>query len=88
MSPKMASTAQKTGYTLLTDNLLDKLRQYYVAAKRPKQYLFTSAQTGKAVHPCSMQLVVTGAMKKEGFEQKGYTSHTLRHPAHSGTTHS
>ena len=26
-----------------------------------------------------MQLVVTGAMKKAGFEQKGYTSHTLRH---------
>lgn len=26
-----------------------------------------------------MQLVVTGAMKKAGFTQKGYTSHTLRH---------
>jgi len=26
-----------------------------------------------------MQLVLTGAMKKAGFAQKGYTSHTLRH---------
>lgn len=69
----------KDRYTLLADNLLDKLRQYYIAAKRPKEYLFTSAQTGKAFHPRSMQLVVTGAMKKAGFTQKGYTSHTLRH---------
>ena len=38
----------KDRYTLLAGNLLDKLRQYYISAKRPKQYLFTSAQTGKA----------------------------------------
>ena len=69
----------KDRYTLLAGNLLDKLRQYYVAAKRPKQFLFTSPQTGKAFHPRSMQLVVTGAMKKAGFTPKGYTSHTLRH---------
>jgi len=69
----------KDRYTLLADNLLGKLRQYYIAANRPKQYLFTSTQTGKASHPRSMQLVVTGAMKKAGFAQKGYTSHTLRH---------
>jgi site-specific recombinase XerD len=69
----------KDRYTLLAANLLDKLRQYYVAAKRPKQYLFTSPQTGKAYHPRSMQVVVTGAMQKAGFAPKGYTSHTLRH---------
>lgn len=66
----------KDRYTLLAANLADKLRQYYVAAKRPPQYLFTSAQTGKAAHPRSMQLVVTEAMNKAGFIQKGYTSHT------------
>ena len=54
----------KDRYTLPAGNLLDKLRQYYVAAKRPRQFLFTSPQTGKAFHPRSMQLVVTGAMKK------------------------
>jgi integrase/recombinase XerD len=58
---------------------LDKLRQYYIAAKRPKQFLFTSTQTGKAFHPRSMQLVVTGAMQKAGFATNGFTSHTLRH---------
>jgi site-specific recombinase XerD len=69
----------KDRYALLADNLLDKLRLYYVAAKRPRHFLFTSRQTGKAYHPRSLQLVVTGAMKKAGFTSKGYTSHTLRH---------
>ncbi len=69
----------KDRYTLLAGNLLDKLRQYYVAAKRPKQFLFTSPQTGKAFHPRSKQPVATGAMKKAGFMPKGYTPHTLRH---------
>ena len=69
----------KDRFTLLAANLLDKLRLYYVAAKRPPQYLFTSPQGGKAFHPRSMQLVVTGAMKKAGFTKQGYTSHTLRH---------
>jgi integrase/recombinase XerD len=69
----------KDRFTLLADKLLEKLRLYYVAAKRPKEFLFTSPQTGKAFHPRSMQLVVTGAMKKAGFAENGFTSHTLRH---------
>jgi integrase/recombinase XerD len=69
----------KDRFTLLAGNLLDKLRQYYVAARRPKEYLFTSPQTGRAFHPRSMQLVVSGAMQKAGFTPKGYTAHTLRH---------
>jgi integrase/recombinase XerD len=69
----------KDRFTLLADNLLQKLRAYYLAAKRPKEYLFTSPQTGRAFHPRSLQLVVTGAMQKAGFAQKPYTSHTLRH---------
>lgn len=69
----------KDRYTLLSCNLLQQLRQFYVAAERPKEFLFTSRQTGRAYHSRSMQLVVTGAMKKAGFAEKGYTSHTLRH---------
>ncbi len=69
----------KDRYTLLAGNLLDKLRQYYISAKRPKEFLFTSPQTGRAFHSRSMQLVVSGVMQKAGFGQKGYTSHTLRH---------
>lgn len=69
----------KDRYTLLSCNLLHQLRQFYVAAERPKEFLFTSRQTGRAYHSRSMQLVVKGAMKKAGFAEKGYTSHTLRH---------
>lgn len=69
----------KDRFTLLADKLLEKLRLYYVAAKRPKEFLFTSPKTGKAFHPRSMQLVVTVAMKKAGFAANGFTSHTLRH---------
>jgi site-specific recombinase XerD len=69
----------KDRFTLLADTLLEKLRLYYVAAKRPKEFLFTSPKTAKAFHPRSMQLVVTGAMKKAGFAANGFTSHTLRH---------
>jgi integrase/recombinase XerD len=69
----------KDRFTLLADKLLEKLRLYYVAAKRPKEFLFTSPKTRKAFHPRSMQLVVTGAMKKAGFAESGFTSHTLRH---------
>jgi integrase len=69
----------KDRFTLLSGNLLDKLRQYYVATNRPKEYLFTSPQTGRAFHPRSMQLVVSTAMHKAGFTPKGYTAHTLRH---------
>ena len=70
----MQGKGAKDRYTLLADKLLDKLRQYFVAAKRPKQFLFTSTQTGKAFHPRSMQLVVTGAMKKAGFTRPVQTS--------------
>ena len=69
----------KDRYTLLGATLLEKLRAYYVAANRPQEFLFTSAQTGKAFHPRSMQLVVTGAMNKAGFTKQHYTAHTLRH---------
>lgn len=69
----------KDRYTLLADDLVDKLRLYYIEAGRPKEYLFTSSQTKRSLHPRSMQLVVNSAMEKAGFAGKGYTAHTLRH---------
>jgi integrase/recombinase XerD len=69
----------KDRYTLLADDLVDKLRLYYIEAGRPKEYLFTSSQTKRSLHPRSMQLVVNSAMEKAGFTGKGYTAHTLRH---------
>lgn len=69
----------KDRYTLLADDLVDKLRSYYIEAGRPKEYLFTSSQTKRSLHPRSMQLIVNSAMEKAGFAGKGYTAHTLRH---------
>jgi site-specific recombinase XerD len=69
----------KDRFTLLPDQLLDKLRALYVSEGRPKVYLFTSKQTRRALHPRSMQIIVNSAMDKAGFRGKHFTAHTLRH---------
>lgn len=69
----------KDRYTLLSDKLLQQLRIFYVEEGRPKEYLFTSKQTKRAIHVRSMQVIVNGAMAKAGFKDKPFTAHTLRH---------
>ena len=69
----------KDRFTLLPPTLLEHLRQYYIAAGKPKEYLFTSPQTQRAFHVRSMQVVVNTAMVKAGFESGRFTAHTLRH---------
>lgn len=69
----------KDRYTLLPEVLLPKLRQLYVEEGRPKEYLFTSKQTKRAVHVRSMQVIVNSAMNKAGYKDKPFTAHTLRH---------
>ncbi len=69
----------KDRYTLLPDTIVEQLRSYYVACGRPKEFLFTSKQTGRAHHVRSMQVVVNNAMDKAGFKGQSYTAHTLRH---------
>ena len=69
----------KDRFTLLPACLLAQLRAYFVAAGRPGKHLFTSVQTGRAMHVRSMQLVVNAAMQKAGFESGRFTAHTLRH---------
>lgn len=69
----------KDRYTLLPEELLQKLRLLYLEEGRPKEFLFTSKQTKRAVHVRSMQVVVNGAMAKAGFKEKPFTAHTLRH---------
>jgi site-specific recombinase XerD len=69
----------KDRYTLLPSDLLIKLRAYYIEAGKPSEYLFTSTQTKRSLHPRSMQLIVNSAMAKAGFANMGFTSHTLRH---------
>lgn len=69
----------KDRYTLLPDKLLQQLRLLYLQEGRPKEYLFTSKQTKRAVHVRSMQVIVNSAMAKAGFKEKPFTAHTLRH---------
>ena len=69
----------KDRYTLLPVKLLEQLRLLYVQEGRPKEYLFTSKQTKRAMHVRSLQLVVNGAMDKAGYKTKPFTAHTLRH---------
>ena len=69
----------KDRYALLSDKLLQQLRLFYLEEGRPKEYLFTSKQTKKAIHVRSMQVIVNSAMTKAGFKNKPFTAHTLRH---------
>lgn len=69
----------KDRYTLLPEKLLQQMRVFYVQEGRPKEYLFTSKQTKRAVHVRTMQVVVNGAMNKAGYIDKPFTAHTLRH---------
>ena len=69
----------KDRFTLLPPTLLEQLRQYFVAAGKPKEYLFTSTQTKRAMHVRSMQVEVNKAMEKAGFKSGRFTAHTLRH---------
>jgi integrase/recombinase XerD len=69
----------KDRYTLLPEKLLQQMRVFYVQEGRPKEYLFTSKQTKRAVHVRTMQVVVNGAMNKAGYRDKPFTAHTLRH---------
>ena len=69
----------KDRFTLLPPTLLNHLRQYFVAAGKPKEFMFTSTQTKRALHVRSMQVIVNRAMEKAGFESGRFTAHTLRH---------
>ena len=69
----------KDRYTLLPEHLLLKLRELYISEGRPKEYLFTSKQTKRAIHLRSTQVIVNSAMAKAGFKDKHFTAHTLRH---------
>ena len=69
----------KDRYTLLPGKLLQQLRLFYLEENRPKEYLFTSKQTKRAIHVRSMQVIVNSAMTKAGFKDKPFTAHTLRH---------
>ena len=66
----------KDRYTLLSENLLEDLRKYYVKWK-PKKWLFESADGGP-YSPSSIREIIKMAAGKAGL-QKSITPHMLRH---------
>ena len=68
---------KKDRYTLLSDVVLKKLREYYKEYK-PKQYLFEGAVGRKHLAERSVQSVFERAVKAAGIRKK-VTVHSLRH---------
>ncbi len=69
----------KQRYTLLSERLLNELREYY-RNYTPKKWLFPSAQTGKPLWTRTLYKIYENARKKAGVA-KGSGPHTLRHYA-------
>lgn len=80
----------KDRFTILPKFILDDLRTYY-KQERPKEFLFEGRYPGKPMHERAIGHAVTQCMKLAGFQDKGFSPHTLRHsgvyPASSGATH-
>jgi integrase/recombinase XerD len=68
---------EKERYTLLSEILLNELRDYY-RINRPKSWLFPSEQTGKPLATRTLYRIYEDARKKAGVK-KGTGPHTLRH---------
>jgi integrase/recombinase XerD len=74
------SKGNKDRRTLLSEKQILELRAYWQSLRvKPKTYLYESPQSRSPYHERSLQLIVTTAMKRAGLENRGYTSHTLRH---------
>ena len=67
---------KKDRYVVLSDNVLELLREYYKIYK-PNNYLI-EGQNGGKYSPKSVQSVFKSALKKAGIKKKA-TVHTLRH---------
>jgi site-specific recombinase XerD len=68
---------RKDRYTILSDNCLDLLRQYWTMY-RPTNYLFNGIVPGSKYSRTSFAKVFARAKKKSGIK-KDATIHTLRH---------
>ena len=67
---------KKDRYIMLSENVLDLLREYYKLFK-PKDYIFEGQKGGKYSSK-SVQNIFKSALKKSGIKKKA-TVHTLRH---------
>ena len=70
------SKGKKDRYIMLSENVLNLLREYYKLYK-PKDYIIEGQKGGK-YSPKSVQNIFKAALKKAGIKKKA-TVHTLRH---------
>ena len=68
----------KDRFTILPKFILDDLRTYY-KQERPKEFLFEGRYPGKPMHERAIGHAVTQCMKLAGYQDKGFSPHTLRH---------
>lgn len=74
----IAGKGNKDRYTLLSATALNTLRAYFTE-HRPVTYLFEGTKKGKGMHPRSIEFNVEKGMKQAGFNDSGFSAHTLRH---------
>jgi site-specific recombinase XerD len=68
----------KDRYTILSQQVLEELRAYYIIYK-PVMYLFNGSGKGRPISHRSIQHLVQKALAGAGLESKNYTVHTIRH---------
>jgi integrase/recombinase XerD len=68
----------KDRYTILSEQVLQELRAYYIIYK-PKEYLFNGSGPGRPLSARMIQHLVQKAILQLGLGSKKYTVHTIRH---------
>ena len=68
----------KDRYTILSEQVLQELRAYYLICK-PRQYLFNGSRQGSPMSMRNIQHLVQKAIANIGLGSKHYTVHTIRH---------
>jgi integrase/recombinase XerD len=68
----------KDRYTILSEQVLQELRAYYIIYK-PVIYLFNGSGKGRPISHRSIQHLVQKALAQAGLNSKNYTVHTIRH---------
>lgn len=68
----------KDRFTLLSQQVLEQLRVYYLKYK-PTHFLFNGSRSGLPISPRTVQHAFSLALQKAGLEDRDYSVHTLRH---------
>lgn len=68
----------KDRYTLLSQQVLQELRAYYIIYK-PTEYLFNGYRPGKHMSMRNIEHLVQKSLAQIGLDSKNYTVHTIRH---------